>query len=117
MLFGVEERIQVKRELVKRDVDKTRLLDRRQIRYGYEIEIENLMPQEVNVELQDQLPVSRHEDIKVRLEKSDPEPSEISELNIIEWKLTVKSDKKQNIEFGYLVEHPRDIEVSGLDFS
>jgi len=117
MLFGVEERIRIERELIKRDVDKARLRDKRQIRFGFEIEIENLMPDEVNVELQDQLPVSRHEDIKVRLEKGDPEPSEISELNIIEWKLLVNSGETQNIEFAYLVEHPRNIRVSGLEMA
>jgi uncharacterized protein (TIGR02231 family) len=115
LLFGVEERIHVERELVKRDVDKARLRDKRHIRYGFEIEIENLMSNEVNLELQDQLPVSRHEDIKVRLESSEPEPSETSELNIMEWQLAIKAGEKRKIKFGYLVEHPRDVVVNGLD--
>jgi uncharacterized protein (TIGR02231 family) len=115
LLFGVEERIHVERELVKRDVDKVRLRDKRHIRYGFEIEIDNLMSSDVNLELQDQLPVSRHEDIKVRLESSEPEPSETSELNIIEWQLIIKAGEKRKIKFGYLVEHPRDLVVNGLE--
>lgn len=115
LLFGVEERIHVERELIKRDVDKVRLRDKRHIRYGFEIELENLMTNEVIIELQDQLPVSRHEDIKVRLETSEPEPSEISELNIMEWHLAIQGGEKRKIKFAYLVEHPRDLVVNGLD--
>jgi uncharacterized protein (TIGR02231 family) len=117
LLFGVEERIHVERELIKRDVDKARLRDKRYIRYGFEIEIENLMSSDVNLELQDQLPVSRHEDIKVRLESSEPEPSETSELNIMEWHLAIEAGEKRKIKFSYLVEHPRDLAVIGLDIS
>jgi uncharacterized protein (TIGR02231 family) len=78
LLFGVEERITATRELKRRDVDKVLLRDRRQLRFGYESEIENLMPVPVQIELQDQYPISRHVDIKVQLEKSEPKPSEVS---------------------------------------
>ena len=43
LLLGVEERITIERELVRRDVDKRLLRDNRQMRYGYEIKIKNLL--------------------------------------------------------------------------
>ncbi len=41
LLLGVEERIEVERKLVRRDVDKRLLRDVRQIAFGYEITLRN----------------------------------------------------------------------------
>jgi uncharacterized protein (TIGR02231 family) len=114
LLMGVEERITIERELVKRDVDKRLLRDNRQLRYGYEIKMKNLLPEAVKIELQDQIPVSRHEQIKIKLDKVEPEPAEKSDLNIMEWKLSLASDSEQVVRYEYTVEHPRSLRVAGL---
>ncbi|MCB9445588.1 MAG: DUF4139 domain-containing protein [Ardenticatenaceae bacterium] len=73
LLLGVEERITVEREMIKRDVDKRLLRDNRQLRYGYEIKIKNPgFSMAGQIELQDQIPVSRHEQIKIKLERCKP---------------------------------------------
>jgi uncharacterized protein (TIGR02231 family) len=114
LLMGVEERITIERELVKRDVDKRLLRDNRQLRYGYEIKMKNLLPETAIIELQDQIPVSRHEQIKIKLDKVEPEPAEKSDLNIMEWKLSLASDSEQVVRYEYTVEHPRSLRVAGL---
>ena len=114
LLLGVEERITVEREMVKRDVDKRLIRDNRQLRYGYEIKIKNRLPNPVKVELQDQIPVSRHEQIKIKLDKIHPEPAEKSELNILEWHLSLAAAAEQTIGYEFTVEHPRSLRVAGL---
>lgn len=114
LLLGVEERITVSRELARRDVDKALLRDKRQLRYGYKIEAENLLSQPARLEIQDQIPVSRHEDIKVKLENAAPQPAERTDLNIYEWHLTLAAGAKQVIQFDFLVEHPRSLQIVGL---
>jgi uncharacterized protein (TIGR02231 family) len=114
LLLGVEERITVSRELARRDVDKALLRDKRQLRYGYKIEVQNLLSGEARLELQDHIPVSRHEDIKVKLESAAPQPAERSDLNILEWRLTLPAGAKQAIQYDFLVEHPRSLQVVGL---
>lgn len=114
LLFGVEERLTVERELARRDVDKTLLRDKRQLRYGYRIEVHNLMDHEVQVEVHDQLPVARHEEIKVKLERITPEPAERSDLNLMEWHLALPPTSQQIIVYDFLVEYPRDRRVAGL---
>lgn len=114
LLLGVEDRITIERELVRRDVDKALLRDRRQLRYGYKVEVQNLLPVEAVVTVHDHIPVSRNEQIKVRLDKAAPEPVEKSDLNLIEWSLTLAPGAKQLIQYEYLVEHPRSLVVSGL---
>ena len=114
LLFGVEERVTVSRELIKRDVDKTFLRDNRQLRYGYKIEVQNLLNAAATIEIHDHIPVSRHEQIKVKLEQTTPEPSERSDLNLLEWQLTLQPSAKGVVQYSYLVEHPRSLLVVGL---
>ncbi len=114
LLIGVEDSIVVKRELVQQDVDKVRLRDRRQLSYGQKIEFNNLLQKEVKIELQDHIPTSRHEDIKVRLLEAQPEPSEQTDLNMLTWEITVQAGEDQVIQYVYRVDHPRDMHVVGL---
>lgn len=112
--LGVEERITVERELTRRDVDKARLRDRRQLQYGYKIEVHNLLSTEAMVEIHDQLPMARHEDIKVKAQNISLEPNEISDLNVYEWRVDVPAGEKISLNFEFLVEHPRSMKIIGL---
>jgi uncharacterized protein (TIGR02231 family) len=112
--FGVDDRVTVKRELKAREVDKKLLQEKRRLHYGYEIEVRNLRPGRIELEIHDQMPVSRHESIKVRLESVDPKPTEQSEMNELTWKLSLEPGAKQIVRFDFSVEHPRDLQVAGL---
>ncbi|HKZ82701.1 MAG TPA: mucoidy inhibitor MuiA family protein [Anaerolineae bacterium] len=112
--FGVDDRVYVKRELKAREVDKKLLQEKRRLHYGYEIEVRNLRPGRIDLEIHDQMPVSRHESIKVRLESVDPKPAEQSEMNELTWKLSLEAGAKQLVRFDFSVEHPRDLQVAGL---
>ncbi len=114
LMLGVEERIKVKRELVRRDVDKRLLRDQRQVAYSYEIKLENLLSTAADVTVQDQYPVSRHDQIKVRLDRATPEPVEHSDMHILKWRVTLAPGEKKTIQFDYQVEHPRALPVAGL---
>jgi uncharacterized protein (TIGR02231 family) len=114
LLLGVEERITIERRLVRREVDKTRLRDKRQIQYGYEIKIKNLLPGVVDIEVHDQVPVARHEEITVKLVNSSPEPTERSDLNLMEWRLTLPAGATEKVRYEYQIEHPRSLRVAGL---
>jgi len=114
LVLGVEERVTVKRELVRREVDKRLLRDVRQVVYGYEIKLENLLATAARVTVQDQYPVSRHDQIKVRLDRVAPEPAEQSELHILKWQLDLAPAEKKTIRYEYQVEHPRALHVVGL---
>jgi len=114
LVLGVEERVTVKRELVRREVDKRLLRDQRQVVYGYEIKLENLLATAARVTVQDQYPVSRHDQIKVRLDRVAPEPLEQSEMHILKWQLDLAPAEKKTIRYEYQIEHPRALAVHGL---
>src|SRR6266545_2304168 len=114
LALGADERVRVERKLIARSVDKTFLADRRRTRYGYRIEVENLRDTPQTVFVRDQLPVARHEQIKVKLESADPKPAKHTELNQLEWKLVLDKAARQVLHFDFSVEAPREMEVSGL---
>ncbi len=114
LTLGADERLRVERDLAARDVDKTFIGDRRRIRYAYTIKLENLTPAAQTVTVRDQLPLARDEQIKVRLDSADPKPASQTDLNALEWKLTLDRGAKQAIRFDFSVEHPRTMVVIGL---
>ena len=114
LALGVDDRIKVKREMVAHEVDKSLIGDRRRLHYGYEIEVENLRPTAESVAVQDQYPLSRHEQIKVKLTSAAPEPTQETEMHELEWELQLAAGQKQIIRFDYEVEHPRALTVTGL---
>jgi len=114
LLLGVEEQIVIKRDLTKRAVDKRLLRENRVLRYAYRIELKNLLQTSVNVEVQDQIPVSKHEQIKVKLERTQPEADKKSELNLFEWHLDLDSGTESVINYEFLIEYPSAMNVGGL---
>lgn len=115
LVLGADERIRVNRELTTRDVEKAFIVgDRKRIRYGYCIELENLRDAPQIIHVRDQLPVPRDEQIRVKLEASDPRPTEHTHLNQLEWKMTVAAGAKPAIRFDFSIEYPRAMDVVGL---
>ena len=114
LFFGVDDRLKVSRELVRRDVDKALIGGKRRIHYAYQVRVNNYTTRMVNYTLSDQFPVSRHEDIKVKLERVEPVPDEKSELNLLTWAGELDIGAEAQIRFDFVVEHPAEMNISGL---
>jgi uncharacterized protein (TIGR02231 family) len=114
LYFGVDDRMRVERELVQRDVDRRLLGDRRRIAYGYAITLENHTGAPRTVSVHDQVPVSRHEDIKVRLDNAEPRPVAQDDLGRVEWRVEIAPGARARIRFDFTVEFPRAMSLGGL---
>ena len=114
LYLGSEDRLKVERELKRREVDKRLIGGRRHLVYGYEIKLENLLPFSARLTIHDQFPVSRHEEIKTRLESADPKPVEVSELNLLRWEFTLAAQEKRTLRFDFVVDSPQGMDVMGL---
>lgn len=112
-LFGVEDGIRIERELIKRDTDKKMLRDVRRVAYSYEIKVTNLLSKPVRLELKDHIPLSKHERIKVKLEGATP-TADLSDLHELKWQQTIAADSAQTFIYHFTVEHPSDIQLTGL---
>jgi len=114
LYLGADDRVKVERELKRREVDKRLIGDRRRLSYGYQITLESLLPAEARVTLHDQIPASRHEDVKVKLEFADPKLTQQTELNLLDWELTLAPGESRVVRFDFTVEYPRTMSLMGL---
>jgi hypothetical protein len=58
--------------------------------------------------------VSRNEQIKVRLTRSNPQ-IQLGEMGILEWDLVLGAQEQQELYYQFTVEHPPELTVLGLD--
>jgi hypothetical protein len=104
----------VERELKRRDVSKNLIGGKSRVSLGYEITLENLLPSAAKIVIHDQTPVTRHEEIKIKLEAIEPKPAEITELNLLHWELILAPKEKRLLRFDFSVEAPQTPGVLGL---
>ena len=69
----------------------------------------------LRLRMYDQLPVSRNEQIKSKLLEAAPPPTEQTDLNILKWELSLTPQQKQEIDFSFQVEQPRDMKITGIE--
>lgn len=112
--LGNDNRLKVERELKRREVDKHLIGGKTLLAYGYEINIESMLPSRANLTLYDQIPVPRYAEIKVKLESADPKPIEQSGLNQLIWTFALEPKEKRTIQFDFSVESPQDLKIIGL---
>ena len=114
LFLGADDRVKVERELVARDVDKKLIGNTRRLHFAYRITVQNLCDRTERIVIADQIPVARREEIKVKLDLAEPKPDELTELGLLRWELELEPKREQNIRFGFVIEHPRDLTITGL---
>ncbi|GBE92762.1 hypothetical protein NCWK1_2521 [Nostoc cycadae WK-1] len=112
--LGIDEGIKIERNLVERQVDKKMIVNQRRTTYAYRLLITNLLNQEINLKITEQLPVSRNEQIKIRLTRIQPQ-IQLGDMGILEWELSVLSQERREIYYQFTLEHPPELTVIGLD--
>jgi uncharacterized protein (TIGR02231 family) len=112
--LGIDEGLKIDRVLVERQVEKKLIGNQKRTTYAYRIVITNLREIATDLCLLEQLPVSRNEQIKVRLNRTEPQ-IQMGDLGILEWSLTLPSQSKQELYYQFTIEHPHDLTIVGLD--
>lgn len=114
LFLGADERIHIERQEIERSVDKNLLGNTARTQLGYRIKIHNLLPDTARLTVLDQIPVSQHPDIKVKLRDATPRPSRQDVQGELTWELELKPQDKFEIVFSVTVEYPKDVRVAGL---
>lgn len=113
LALGVDDRVRVERELVRRTASKATLGTTRRREAEYKITVANHTPSPARLTVLDQVPVSRDEGISVREVRADPEPAERTELGVLTWKLTLAPGESRDVFLGLRVELARSVEMTG----
>ncbi|MBW4522660.1 MAG: mucoidy inhibitor MuiA family protein [Scytolyngbya sp. HA4215-MV1] len=112
--LGIDEGLKIKRDLVERKVDKQLIGGQRRIMYAYRIAVTNLRDREASLHLSEQIPVSRNEQIKVKLNRSQPQIP-LGEMGLLEWNCLLPPKQTQEIAYQFTIEHPPNGGIIGLD--
>ncbi len=113
LFFGTDDQVTVKREELKQRKEAS-MFGSNRASYRYLVTMANYHSQPLTVTLLDQLPLAGDEEIKVSLEEPSLKPEQIKNDGSITWKMPLKSGEKKELNFGILVEYPKDREISGL---
>ncbi|MBS4015155.1 MAG: mucoidy inhibitor MuiA family protein [Candidatus Latescibacteria bacterium] len=114
--FGTDERVKIKRELVKTFVSSGGLLSKKEKKeFEYKTTVENLHNREITIKIVEQIPVSQHKDIDVKVTKLEPSGYEENKnLGSFSWTSKLQPQQKFIINLNYFVEYPKGKIVSGL---
>ncbi len=114
--FGIDERVKVKRELVKSFKSKGGLLSKTEKQsFTYRTTVENYTSKPVTIKVVEQVPVSQQGEIKVTVTKVEPKFLEQdNDKGTYTWKPTIETRGKFAIDFEFTVEYPAGRRVQGL---
>jgi hypothetical protein len=113
LALGIDDRIRVERELVRRTATKAALTATRRRDVEYRTTVANHTPRPARVTVLDQLPVSRDEGITVREAVVAPEPAERTDLGVLTWRLELAPGTSGTVVLGLRVELGRGIDLTG----
>lgn len=104
--LGKDERIVIDREKLRDFSSKNFFRNKVKESYVYEINIRNSKSEAVTITVEDQIPISTNEEIKVS-SKDLNGGSLDKETGIITWELTLNPGETKNVRFSFDVEYPK----------
>jgi uncharacterized protein (TIGR02231 family) len=113
LALGVDDRIRVERELVRRTAGRATLGSTRRREVEYRITVANHTPRQASVTVLDQLPVARDHEITVKPLELRPEPVEHTDLGVLTWRLDLAPGAEREIHLGVRVETGKNVELAG----
>ena len=114
--FGVDERVKVKRELVKSFKSRHGLFSKTEkMQFVYKTTVENYHPKPIKIRIVEQVPVSKQKEIKVTVTKVEPKFLEQDkDKGTYTWKPELEPKGKFEINLEFAVEYPTGRRVQGL---
>lgn len=109
--LGKDADIIVKRETLKEEGGSSFLGSRKTSKYAYELSVYNKKKSPIKMVLSDQIPVARHEDIKVEMLIGKLKVSDLAEGKV-QWRFSVPSQEKVTKKHQYQISYPKDIKLN-----
>lgn len=114
LAFGVDDRVEVRREIDRDRVGREGLIRRQQrLERAYRITVTNRHTRGLTVTVLDRLPVPRDDRVKVDLHTASTPPSETDvdgRPGVLAWTSELGAGESRDLHFGYVVSWPDDME-------
>jgi uncharacterized protein (TIGR02231 family) len=111
--MGKDDGVIIKRNAVK-DLSSTKMIGSNKTQvFTYEIEIKNAKKTNIDIEIVDQIPVSKNKLIEIKLEEAGG--AKLDETTgKLSWKMNLVGNESKKLKFSYSVKSPKDVSVAGL---
>lgn len=105
--MGRDARIVLTRTLVKDKSGSKTLSSKKSQNFLYDISIRNTKSENINIQIEDQYPVSSNKEIEVELtDKSGGTLNE--EKGLLQWELKLKANESKTVRLGYQIKYNKD---------
>jgi len=105
--LGRDNKVMVTRTKMKEYTDKQLIGTKRKETYRYQIVVKNNRKTPINIEIQDQVPVSENDEIEVSVDETSKADYNILS-GICKWNFTILPDKSENVSIQYTVKYPKN---------
>jgi uncharacterized protein (TIGR02231 family) len=116
LALGADEGISVKRKLNNRFTEDTGVMTKgKRITYDVTLTVQNNKKSAAKITVLDQIPVSRHEKIVVKVLTPDEKVAKADADGILKWNLELNPGEKRDLPLKFSVEFPNDLAVAGVE--
>lgn len=105
--LGRDPNIIVKRTLLKNQSKERIIQDKKERNFAYSVEVKNLKSSEIDLVIQDQIPLTTNPDITI--ERTDLGKGQLDEkTGLLEWHLKLKAKDSQDFKYDFRIRHAKD---------
>jgi uncharacterized protein (TIGR02231 family) len=105
--LGKDPNIVVKRTLLKKDSKEKIIAERKERSFAYNIEVKNLKSTNIELVIQDQVPITQNGDITI--ESMELSKGKLDEMTgLVEWTMNLKAKETKAIDFNFKIKHAKD---------
>ena len=116
LALGADEGISVKRKLNNRFTEDTGVVSKgKRITYDYTITLQNNKKTAEKITVLDQVPLSRHEKITVKVLAPSEREVKPEADGTLKWMISLNPGEKRALPLKFSIEYPADFPVTGLD--
>jgi uncharacterized protein (TIGR02231 family) len=108
--LGKDPNIIIKRTLLKRECKEKIIGNQAEKTKSFEIDVKNLKGTNVEIIIQDQVPITQNADISIEL-LSKGKANHNETTGLLEWKFNLKSKDNEKLNFSYKVKYNKDMNL------
>ena len=107
--LGADQDIRLVRQIVPSGKTTGLILKSQETVYDVQLQVGNYKKQAVTVEVIDQLPVSRNDDVDVKLLATNPAPAKAPDTDgVIRWRVSIPPGETRTLKLSYQITRPKD---------
>ncbi|MEN9700537.1 MAG: hypothetical protein RLZZ301_1735 [Bacteroidota bacterium] len=109
--LGKDPNIIVKRTLLKNQSKERIVQDKKERTFAYTVEVRNLKSSEIELVIQDQIPITQNPDITI--EKTNLGKASFDEhTGLMEWTFKLKAKENKVIDYDFKIRHSKDNQIN-----